>query len=267
MKMSSLRWLWLLVSASAWLASACRDEPAHYERRASLEPATRSWTLVRAWPHDQTAFTQGLHYHDGFLYESTGLYGKSTLRKLDASTGRVIKKMLIPPRYFAEGIALVQDRLILLTWREQTGLVFDVEQFELLNRFAYDGEGWGLAYDGKQLIMSDGTARLRFFDPETFEPTGELTVMDGEQPLEWINELAMVEGELWANIWQQDRIACINLENGRVIAWLDMESLARQARNQSAEAEVMNGIAYDEATGRLWVTGKNWPVLYELRLE
>ncbi|HLF10925.1 MAG TPA: glutaminyl-peptide cyclotransferase, partial [Gammaproteobacteria bacterium] len=225
-----------------------------------------SWTfdVVAAYPHDAAAFTQGLAIHAGRMYESTGQYGASSVRRVDVVTGRVEKQRALNERYFGEGIAVFGDRLYQLTWQNQVAIVYDLETFNVLQTFRYSGEGWGLTHDGSHLIVSDGSATLRFYDPSTFEVVKTLAVREGDQPIDQLNELEYIDGEIWSNIWYQDRIARISPSTGEVLGWIDLSSLyPRSARGAEA---VLNGIAFDAAADRLFVTGKNWPQLFEIRI-
>jgi len=220
---------------------------------------------VRAYPHDPRAFTQGLLFHDGVLYEGTGQWGESSIRKVNLETGEVLQKREIPEAYFGEGIAIAGNRLIELTWRNQKGFVYDLATFEPRGEFTYPGEGWGLTSDGKRLIMSDGTAQLRFLDPATLQETGRITVTAGGQPVNQLNELEWVNGEVWANIWKEDRIARIDPATGKVTGWIDMRGLLSPAERPDPD-DVLNGIAYDAKSGRIFVTGKRWPKLFEIQV-
>ncbi len=224
-----------------------------------------TYEVVQTFPHDTRAFTQGLQVYDGILYESTGLHGESSLRRVDLETGRVEKRINLPRRYFGEGIAVVEDRIFMLTWQEQTGFIFDRHTFERIGDFSYEGEGWGLAFDGTHLIMSDGTPVLRFLDVETQEVVRTQEIRAGELPLRNINELAWIRGELWANIFMTDFIARIDIEQGKVIGWIDGTGiLPREAI--TGRVDVMNGIAYNVVESRIFVTGKLWPLLFEIRV-
>jgi glutamine cyclotransferase len=224
------------------------------------------YTVVRSYPHDRQAFTQGLVYSNGFLYEGTGQLGQSTIRKVRLETGEVLQVRPIDARYFGEGIVVWKDRLIQLTWQHGIGFVYDRETFEPQRTFSYTGEGWGLTHDGKRIIMSDGSAggALRFLDPETLKETGRLIVRDGNQPVAHLNELEFVKGEIYANVWQTDRIARISPKTGRVTGWIDLRGLL--APSESVGVDVLNGIAYDAEKDRLFVTGKLWPRIFEVRL-
>ena len=224
-----------------------------------------SFKVVKAFPHDSTAFTQGLLFADGVLYESTGLKGYSTLRKVKPESGEVIQQIPIENQYFAEGLALVGNELLQLTWQSQKGFAYDKTTFKRLREFSYPTEGWGIAYDGKSLVMSDGSAKIFYLDPKTQKGLGSVTVTDGGRPVERLNELEFVKGELWANVWQTDRIARINPETGKVTGWIDLTGLLRpEARGP--EGDVLNGIAWDKAGDRLFVTGKKWPYLFQIEL-
>ncbi len=224
-----------------------------------------SFKVVKAFPHDPTAFTQGLVFADGIFYESTGLRGYSTLRKVTPETGAVLQQVPVESQYFAEGLALVGNELLQLTWEEHTGFVYDKTTLKRLRTFGYPTEGWGLAYDGTSLVMSDGSSRLFFLDPKTRLPVRDLQVTDGGRAVERLNELEFIRGELWANVWQTDRIARINPSTGRVQGWIDLTGLLRpEARGP--EGDVLNGIAWDKAGDRIFVTGKKWPWLFQIEV-
>ncbi len=222
------------------------------------------YEVVRTYPHDPNAFTEGLFLRDGFLYESTGLQGASSIRKIVLETGSVENERQISSQYFGEGIVDWKDRLIELTWKDQIGFVYGLDDFETRGEFRYAGEGWALTRDDKRLIMSDGTARLRFLDPETLNETGGINVTDEGRPVDQLNELEWVKGEILANVWQTDRIARIDPVTGQVKGWIDLTGLL--PAEDRARADVLNGIAYDAKADRLIVTGKLWPRLYEIRL-
>lgn len=221
--------------------------------------------VVASFPHDPGAFTQGLAVENGRLYESTGQYGASSLRLVDLETGRVQRLSNLARNYFGEGIAIANDRIYQLTWQSRTGFVYDLETFELLERFRYDGEGWGITFDGALLILSDGSSTLRFLDPKSLDVVRRVVVQDEQgRPVTRINELEFIEGEVWANIWYDDRIARISPDDGRVLGWLDLAHIYPAAERD--REQVLNGIAYDRDTDRVFVTGKNWPRLYEIRV-
>jgi glutamine cyclotransferase len=223
------------------------------------------YEVVRVYPHDPEAFTQGLVYEGGFLYESTGLYGRSSLRKVELETGRVVKIHHLPPEFFGEGLTIWRDRLIQLTWQERTGFVYEKETFRLLRTFTYATEGWGLTHDGRHLIRSDGTAVLSFLDPETFREVRRLEVRDRGRPVSFLNELEYVRGEIYANVWQTDCLVRISPRTGRVLGWVDLTGVLGP-EDHVRPVDVLNGIAYDAERDRLFVTGKLWPKLFEIRL-
>jgi glutaminyl-peptide cyclotransferase len=223
-----------------------------------------TYRIVRVYPHDRAAFTQGLEYHDGFLYEGTGLNGQSSIRKVNLETGKVVQKRNVGAQYFGEGITIWKDELIELTWRARTGFVYDLATFQRKRTFSYDGEGWGLTNDGHSLIMSDGTASLRFLDPDTFAEQRRITVTDGGVPIPSLNELEWVDGEIYANVWQTRMIARIAPDTGRVLGWIDLKGILSPA--DAAGTDVMNGIAYDAQHKRLFITGKLWPKIFEIEV-
>jgi len=222
------------------------------------------YQVVRVYPHDSNAFTQGLQFVDGVLYEGTGLNGRSSIRKVKLETGEVLKRRDVPAQHFGEGIAVWKTDLIELTWQSQVAIVYDKDTFEQRRTFAYSGEGWGLTHDGTNLIMSDGTEYLRVLDPATFQVRKRIRVMAGQVPLRNLNELEFVKGEVLANIWTTDYIARINPETGRVVGYLDLRGLLTASERPSDG--VLNGIAYDAQRDRLFVTGKLWPKLFEIRV-
>jgi glutaminyl-peptide cyclotransferase len=219
--------------------------------------------VLRSFPHDAEAFTQGLLFRDGFLYESTGQKGRSSLRKVEIETGRVVQRLGVGSQYFAEGLAAWGAQLIQLTWETNIGFVYDRATFKQLRTFTYKGEGWGLADDGTRLVMSDGTPNLRFLNPDTLAEIGSVRVLDGPMAVNQLNELEVVKGEIFANVWLTDRVAVIAPATGRVVAWLDFKGLMPARANPDA---VLNGIAYDAAGDRLFVTGKLWPRMFEIRV-
>ncbi|MQA89492.1 MAG: glutaminyl-peptide cyclotransferase [Gemmatimonas sp.] len=221
--------------------------------------------VMQTLQHDLGAYTQGLIVRDGYFWESTGLNGASSLRRIDATSGEILERRELPERFFGEGLAALEGRLYQLTWRHGIGFIYGAKALDSIGTFAYSGEGWGLTTDGSQLIMSDGTYRLRFLHPETFEVTRVLEVSDRGRAVFALNELEWVDGEIWANIWQQDNIARIDPSTGEVVGWLNVGGFISWW-DRVRGAEVANGIAYDSVSGRLWVTGKNWPRIYEVRL-
>jgi glutaminyl-peptide cyclotransferase len=223
------------------------------------------YRVVARFPHDPAAFTQGLLIIDGQLFESVGLYGHSALRQVDLNSGRIEQETRLPADYFGEGITLWRDELVQLTWREQRGLIYDRATLHLRASFPYFGEGWGITSDGAQWIISDGSAELRFFDPATRREVRRVLVHDGAQKIMAINELEWVAGAIWANVWQQERIAQIDPVSGAVMRWLDLRGLRPVTARRDPDA-VLNGIAYDAASGRLFVTGKRWAHLFEIEI-
>jgi glutamine cyclotransferase len=221
--------------------------------------------IVHAYPHDTGAFTEGLFYKDGFLYESTGLEGHSSIRKVELTTGRVVQERELTPEYFGEGIVAWKDRLIQVTWRTETGFIYDLATFRPLGSFRYPGEGWALTRDDSRLILSDGTSNIRFLNPTTFDETGHITVTADGKPVLNVNELEWVKGRIFANIWQTNLIAMIDPKGGKVLGWIDLSPLSPAVDTQGPDA-VLNGIAYDAADERLFVTGKLWSKLYEIQL-
>jgi glutamine cyclotransferase len=224
------------------------------------------YRVVHTYPHDRTAFTEGLFYLDGFLYESTGLEGRSSIRKEKLETGEVLQSRTVPPQYFGEGIVAWKDRLISLTWQSHVGFVYDLGTLAPFAQFQYPGEGWALTRDDHRLIMSDGTSELRFLDPDTLKELGRVRVTDEGRPIDQLNELEYVKGQVFANIWQTNRIARIDPNTGKVVGWIDLSGLLSDADQKAAPVDVLNGIAYDAKTDRLFVTGKRWPKLFEIKL-
>ena len=222
--------------------------------------------VIHTYPHDPTAYTEGLFYLDGYLYESTGLEQHSSIRKVKLETGAVLQKLDIPPQYFGEGIVNWNRRLISLTWKSHIGFIFDLATFKRQRQFRYDGEGWALTQDGKQILMSDGTPQIRFINPQTLKETGRITVTLDGKPVRNVNELEWVKGEIYANVWQTDWILRIDPHDGRVVGLINLAGLLRPSDRIPGQTDVLNGIAYDAKGDRLFVTGKNWPKLFEIRL-
>ncbi len=224
------------------------------------------YELVNTFPHDADAYTQGLIFQDGKFLESTGRQGRSSLRRVEPDSGKVLQQVSVPTPYFAEGIALLKGKIYQLTWQHQLGFVYDAVTLEKLGEFTYRGEGWGLTDDGESLIVSDGTNQIRFLDPVDFKVTRTIRVLDRGSPVGRLNELEFVKGEIYANIWTEDRIARIDPNTGRVVGWIQLSGLISPKELRDEEA-VLNGIAYDELNDRLFVTGKLWPKLFEIRLK
>ncbi|HOJ74890.1 MAG TPA: glutaminyl-peptide cyclotransferase [Phycisphaerae bacterium] len=221
-----------------------------------------SCEIVNRYPHDVNAFTQGLVYHGGYLYEGTGLNGLSSIRRVELTTGRVLQEYDLPWQYFGEGITIWQDRLIQLTWTSGIAFAYDRDSFELQSTFSYPTSGWGLTHDGARLIMSDGSSTLYFRAPDTFAEIGRIHVTDGGRPVRDLNELEFIRGELWANLWGQYRIARICLATGRIRSWIDISNLRSPVERLLAGSP--NGIAYDADGDRIFLTGKNWPHVFEI---
>jgi glutaminyl-peptide cyclotransferase len=242
-----------LLALPACASSAPREAPLH------------TYRIVKTYPHDPTAFTEGLFYLDGRLYESTGLNRQSTIREVRLEDGKVLRSVSIPPQYFGEGIVAVGSDIVSLTWQDGIGFRWNRADFRQTGSFRYKGEGWALTQDGKNVWMSDGTAELRQLDPKTMAERKRIAVTDNGQPVERLNELEWVKGEIFANVWMSPRIARIDPKSGRVTSWIDLGELAAENMNGDPDA-VLNGIAYDAAKDRLFVTGKNWSKLYEIAI-
>lgn len=223
------------------------------------------YQIVHVYHHDRTAFTQGLEYRAGFLYEGTGLEGRSTLRRVKLETGEVVQQISLAPEFFGEGITVLNEKIIQLTWRAQTGFVYDQASFRQLRFFHYPGEGWGLTNDGTQIYMSDGSAQIRCWDPGTLQEKRRFTVRDNGHPIKFLNELEYVRGEIYANVWQTDQIVRFSPVDGRVLGWIDLPGLL-SAADRAEQVDVLNGIAYDAIGNRLFVTGKLWPKLFEIKV-
>ena len=254
--------LGLLIAATVLVFSALllvllADKPVN------SEPISYSYNIVNVYPHDENAFTQGLISDNGVLYESTGLHGNSTLRRVELETGKVLQLYALPSQYFGEGITIFEDKIIQLTWLENKSFVYDKQSFDLLQEFNYSTEGWGITCDENRLIMSDGSSTLFFLNPETFQKIGEIEVHD-DGPVTGLNELEYIHGKVYANIWQEEKIAIINPSTGQVEGWINLSGI-QNLENQDA-LNVLNGIAYDATGDRLFVTGKRWSQLFEIKL-
>jgi glutamine cyclotransferase len=281
MTLTTARILPLLFAAPLLLSSlGCRQQAAANHNAGagaasnsmSNGGATRQlpvygYEVVNSWPHDRAAFTQGLIFHEGALIESTGQYGESSLRRVELQTGRVLQKTDVPPQYFAEGATLLRGKLYQLTWTTEKGFVYDPATLRKTGEFRYSGEGWGLTHDTESLILSDGTNQIRFLDPDTFAVTRTINVFDRGRPLRDINELEYVKGEIYANVWKTDRVARIDPQTGALKGWIDLRGLISPAERGGDTDAVLNGIAYDERGDRLFVTGKLWPKLFEIRVK
>jgi glutamine cyclotransferase len=242
-----------------WLASNSAPE------LIAQAPRVDTFRVIKIYPHDPAAYTQGLIYRDGFLFESTGLNGQSTLRKVKLETGEVVQQHRLRQEFFAEGLAEWNGQLVQLTWRSNIAFVYDLASFSVRRTFGYAGEGWGLTRDREGFILSDGTEQLRFLRPDTFNEVRRVTVTDGGIPVRDLNELEYVRGEVYANVWHTDRIARISPQSGQVVGWIDLQGLMSSGYRLAPEA-VLNGIAYDAASDRLFVTGKLWPRLFEIEV-
>lgn len=232
------------------------------------QPPTQHYTykVINTYPHNRQAFTQGLVFQDGIFYEGTGLKGQSSLRKVNRQTGEVLQQTNLPPTLFGEGITIFGDKLYQLTWQSNLGFVYNKNTFERLSEFQYPTEGWGITQDGQKLIMSNGTDVLYFWDPQTLKEIGRVRVFDDAGPVTRLNELEYINGEVYANVWQTDRIARIDPQTGRVLGWIDLSGLLTATDIGGQRVDVLNGIAYDAGSGRLLVTGKWWPKVFEIEL-
>lgn len=224
------------------------------------------YDIVHTYPHDPAAFTEGLFYLNGFLYESTGLERHSSIRKVRLETGEVVQQHDVPAQYFGEGIVNWKNHLVGLTWKSHVGFVYDLKSFKLLTQFRYEGEGWALTQDGNRILMSDGSSEIRLLDPETLLPIGRIQVTLDGKPVSGLNELEWVKGELYANVWQTNWILRIDPHDGRVIGAINLAGLLAPSDILTGKTDVLNGIAYDPRGDRLFVTGKNWPKLFEIKL-
>jgi glutamine cyclotransferase len=261
------------LAAGVSLIAIAKRNPDHSDAQSvrNDEGATRmalpaDFEVVASYPHDPKAFLQGLVWHDGGFYESTGHYGQSTLRRVEFPSGKVLRQVALDRQYFGEGLALVGDKLVQLTWQTHRGFVYDRDSFRLIREFSYSNEGWGLAWDGTNLIMSDGSDTLTYLDPTNYEPVKRLRVTLNSRPARQLNELEFIEGEIWANVWQTDTILRIDPATGRVSSTLDLRGLLKPDMRTGSE-DVLNGIAYDAASKRIFVSGKFWPRVFEIRLK
>lgn len=256
-----LQYQFFLLSITILSYSSCNSITKPNEEKAQIF----TYQIVNTFPHSQDAFTQGLVYYHNFLYEGTGLNGKSYLRRVELETGNILQQRDLDYKYFGEGITILGDSLYQLTWRSNIGFIYDKDSFDSLGQFSYSTEGWGLTHDDKRLIMSDGTSTIHFINPGEMKFIGEIQVRDQNEPIIHLNELEYIKGEIWANIWLTDRIARINPENGKVTAWVDLTGLL-PVGTCNQPVDVLNGIAYDGENDRLFVTGKNWCKLFEIKL-
>jgi glutamine cyclotransferase len=245
------------------LLSSCNPSPV---TTGSTKTPQYTYEVVNTYPHDPGAFTQGLVFRDGKLLESTGQEGRSTLRSVDLESGQILRKVDLPSQYFGEGITILNGKVYQLTWQHKVGFIYDYQTFQKIGQFNYEGEGWGLTNDGRSLILSDGTNRLRFIDPDSFRVLRTVAVSENGKAISQLNELEFIHGEIYANIWHDKRIATIDPHSGVVTAWIDCSDLQKRSGTPNEEG-VLNGIALDEASGRLFVTGKLWPKLFEIKIK
>ena len=236
---------------NAWQAPGSANSPTLY-----------TYTIIKTFSHDKSAFTEGLMFSNGSLYESTGRLGDSSVRRVDLESGKVLQEYLLPGQDFGEGLSVVNDSLVQLTWLSKVGFVYDKDTLGLLGNFSYSTEGWGLTYNGNELVMSDGTSKLTFLDPNTFQKVDEVSVHDGNRSISNINELEYIKGDIYANIWMTQKIAIINPQTGAVKGWINLTGIYQT----NVTDDVLNGIAYDSDNGRLFVTGKDWPNLYQIQI-
>jgi len=263
---------WAIVAISATLIIivalgayvALNFQASNNGQSGQTEPTNYTYTVLNTYPHDTGAYTEGLVFQDAFLYESTGLYGNSTLRREELETGKILQLYSLPQQYFGEGITIFGERIVQLTWQSQVGFIYDKTTFQLLGEFSYPTEGWGITNNGTSLIMSDGSANLYFLNPETYERTGQIQVHDGNMSIAMLNELEYVNGDIYANVWLTNRIAIIDIQTGQVKGWVNLEGL--NTNPMSNPDDVLNGIAYDSIGNRLFVTGKRWSQLFEIDL-
>jgi glutamine cyclotransferase len=248
----------LLVCALALVAQAQFVRPA--------APARYTVKVLRTYAHDRGSYTQGFEFKDGILYEGTGLNGRSNLRKVRLDTAQVLAQVPLSGEYFGEGITIHNGRILQLTWKHGQGFIYDKQTLKRTGTFAYPGEGWGLTNDGKQIYMSDGSAQIRIWDPATLKETRRITVNNGGRPIDQINELEFINGEIYANVWQTDSILRISPADGRVLGIIDLSALSAATMKEAPDADVLNGIAYDALNKRLFVTGKLWPKIYEVEV-
>ncbi len=241
-----------------------KSAPSAQTKRAA-SPPVYGYQIVHTYPHDRGAFTEGLEYHDGYLYESTGLNGRSSLRKVKLETGEVVQKIPLSNQFFGEGITITGDRIVQLTYKTEVGFVYSLKDFQLLRKFEYKGEGWSLTHNATSIFMDDGSSEIRVWAPKTLAEHRRIKVHEGARSIDNINELEYVDGELLANIWQTDRIARISTVTGAVTGWIDLSGILSPMYRNGTE-DVLNGIAYDAPHKRLFVTGKLWPNLFEIRI-
>jgi glutamine cyclotransferase len=276
-----MRTIFFILSFAVFTLAACFNGTTTGNKNTAPNSATNSnkpavtdynYEIVNTYKHEEDAFTEGLQFYNGFLYESTGGYKKkdpfsSSIRKTDLQTGKVLQKFDLADQYFGEGLTIMNGKIYQLTWEEHTCFVYDLATFKLLKEMKYDGEGWGMTNDGTNIIMTDRTHVIRFMAPETFNVVRTMPVLDAKgQPLMAINELEYIKGEIWANIWQKDTIVRIDPASGKLLGTIDFTKLVDEMHDSSDKAEVLNGIAYDDTTDRIFITGKQWKKLYEIKV-
>jgi len=257
--------LGLVICSSFWHSDYLAAFTNSSYANEKIDTPVFGYKIVNTYPHDTNSFTQGLIFDKGVLYESTGLNGHSAVKIVDLKTGKTLKSHELPDNYFGEGIAIIENKIIQLTWRSKTGFVYDKKTLKLIKKFSYQTQGWGITYDGKYLIISDGSAVLYFMDPNTFKVVGTLEVYGDNGKVSKLNELEYINGEIYANIWGIEKIARINPKTGRVTAWIDLSGLLSD-QDKKNRVDVLNGIAFNSDKGRLFVTGKLWPKLFEIEL-
>lgn len=251
----------LILLSSAAAIVLLNNKPA-----TSTTPTQYTYTVINEYPHDQNAFTEGLVYNNGYLYESTGSYPNppSTLRREDLTTGNILQTITLPDQYFGEGITIFNGKIIQLTWQSHIGFVYNQTTFQIIQNFSYPTEGWGLTNNANQLIMSDGTQNIYFLNPTTYQTTSQIKVHDGTTPITNLNELEYINGKIYANVWQTNKIAIINPQNGQVTGWINLAGIEKI--NTTNPDIVLNGIAYDQTQNRIFVTGKMWPTIFEIKI-
>ncbi len=257
--------LGLVICFSFWYSDYLVAFTNSSDANEKIDTPVFGYKIVNTYPHDTNSFTQGLIFDKGVLYESTGLIGRSAVKIVDLKTGKTLKSHELPDNYFGEGITIIENKIIQLTWRSKTGFVYDKKTLKLIKKFSYQTQGWGITYDGKYLIISDGSAVLYFMDPNTFKVVGTLEVYGDSGKVSKLNELEYINGEIYANIWGIEKIARINSKTGRVTAWIDLSGLLSD-QDKKNRVDVLNGIAFNSDKGRLFVTGKLWPKMFEIEL-
>ncbi len=255
--------IWFLLAIGIFVGFYFGKSPAG---KNLLSPTRYTYRVVKTFPHDTSAFTQGFEFHDGYLYEGTGLNGHSSIRKVELKTGEVLQRYDVPQKYFGEGITIWGDKIIELTWRSHTGFIYDRDTFKPLGEFHYATEGWGLTHDREKIIMSDGTSRLHFLDPNSFREIGSIDVFDDTGSVKYLNELEYIDGKIYANIWRTDYIAVIEPTTGQVVSYIDLTGILPDSLRTGHE-DVLNGIAFDRTNRRLFVTGKKWSKIFEIELK